>query len=43
MNFVLWRKLQLVSDRINFLGDGEGTNVSGTWLLAGQAHSDVPC
>ncbi len=31
MNFALWRKLQLVSDWINLLGDGEGTNVSGTY------------
>lgn len=33
---------ELVTEWIDVLGDGEGVNVSGNKLLAGQAHPDVP-
>ncbi len=31
----------MIGDWVDLLGDGKGTNVSGTKFLAGQAHPDV--
>lgn len=41
MNSVVRR--ELVGDRIDLFDDGEGANISGTELLAGQTHPNVPC
>lgn len=38
VNSLVKRQLELVNYRIDLVGDGEGANVSGTKLLAGQAY-----
>ncbi len=42
INFVSWRELKSEGDWIDLPQDHEGTNISGTKFLAGQAHPDVP-
>ncbi len=42
MNTVLRWDLELVGDWVDLLDNGEGANVSGTYLLTGQAQTDVP-
>ncbi len=42
VNLVLWGKLKLICDWIDLSDDGEGAKESGTELLAGQVHPDVP-
>lgn len=36
MNSVVRRKFELIRDRVDLFDDGEGANISGTELFAGQ-------